>query len=238
ALDTSVKRDRLNAAQISICREDACKNLKKSKESFLAELSVVLAMHKTFYTVSPCQSRYLQKQFDEAAYERHRKERVKPVVDTSSPMTYMHLYAKPKKLQMDAERQAIVDYENRQLLEKITQIMKSGSGLDNHCDYTPRSLNTKRRQRDLIGVTRGNKVIMERVLQSSRDSELANWQEDWQQSFQHMDRISRYPNDWWVSDRVVQKNSRCNKFHSKINMRQSDTQSHQLRAQAWFRKMA
>lgn len=49
----------------------------------------------------------------------------KSVIDNKPPQTYMHLHLKLKKLQIEEERLAEVERENRILLEKISYIMRT-----------------------------------------------------------------------------------------------------------------
>lgn len=62
----------------------------------------------------------------------------KPIVDTKPPKTYMHLHLKLKKIQMEEERQAIADRDNRILLEKMAHTMKTKGLVDNRNDYKHR----------------------------------------------------------------------------------------------------
>ena len=50
----------------------------------------------------------------------------------------MHLHLKLKKLQMEEERQATVERDNRILLEKMAHIMRTRGSVDNHKDYMQR----------------------------------------------------------------------------------------------------
>ena len=59
-------------------------------------------------------------------------------MDTKPPKTYMHLHLKLKKIQMEEERQAIVDRDNRILLEKMAHTMKTKGLVDNRNDYKHR----------------------------------------------------------------------------------------------------
>ena len=62
------------------------------------------------------------------------------MIDNKPPKTYMHLHLKLKKIQVEEERQAIVDRDNRVLLEKMAQIMKKKGQVDNRNDYKHRRL--------------------------------------------------------------------------------------------------
>lgn len=59
----------------------------------------------------------------------------KPVIDNKPPKTYMHLHLKLKKLQMEDERLAIIERDNRILLEKMCYIMRTRGRVDNKNDY-------------------------------------------------------------------------------------------------------
>ena len=109
----------------------------------------------------------------------------KPMIDTKPPETYMHLHLKLKKLQMEEERQATVERDNRILLEKMAHIMRTKGRVDNRNNYQQRrsaggiikwchnyhkcaacvllSLNKTRRQRDLLRVTHENQAILKRI---------------------------------------------------------------------------
>jgi hypothetical protein len=56
-------------------------------------------------------------------------------VDNKPPKTYVHLQVKLKKLQIEEERLAVVERDNRVLLEKMTHIMRTSGRVDNHNDY-------------------------------------------------------------------------------------------------------
>ena len=60
------------------------------------------------------------------------------MIDTKPPETYMHLHLKLKKLQMEEERQATVERDNRILLEKMAHIMRTRGRVDNRNNYQQR----------------------------------------------------------------------------------------------------
>ena len=62
----------------------------------------------------------------------------KPMIDTQPPKTYMHLHLKLKKMQMEEERLATVQRDNRILLEKMAHIMTTNARMDNRNDYKHR----------------------------------------------------------------------------------------------------
>ena len=50
------------------------------------------------------------------------------VIDNRPPHTYMHIHLKLKKLQVEEERLAVVERDNRILLEKMSWIMRTKKG--------------------------------------------------------------------------------------------------------------
>ena len=71
----------------------------------------------------------------------------------------MHLQVKLKKLQLEEERLATVERDNRVLLEKMTHIMRTSGRVDNHNDYE--------HKRWVIGMNALSRRICARVSDSS-----------------------------------------------------------------------
>jgi hypothetical protein len=61
-------------------------------------------------------------------------------------------------LQVEEERLAVVERDNRILLEKMSYIMRTKGKVDNWNQYHQKSLNKSRRQRELLRVTHENQV--------------------------------------------------------------------------------
>ena len=61
-----------------------------------------------------------------------------PMVDTKAPQTYVHLHLKLKKLQLEEERLATIERDNRILLEKMSQIMRTKGRVDHRNNYVHR----------------------------------------------------------------------------------------------------
>ena len=79
-------------------------------------------------------------------------------MDNRAPETYMHMHLKLKKLQVEEERLAVVERDNRILLEKMSYIMRTKGLVDNWNQYKQKSLNKTKRQRELLRVTHENQV--------------------------------------------------------------------------------
>ena len=60
----------------------------------------------------------------------------KPMIDSRPPLTFMHLHLKLKKLQLEEERLATIERDNRILLEKMSTIMRTKGRIDNKNDVT------------------------------------------------------------------------------------------------------
>ena len=60
------------------------------------------------------------------------------MIDNKPPETYMHLHLKLKKMQMEEERLATVQRDNRILLEKMAHIMTAKGRMDNRNNYQHR----------------------------------------------------------------------------------------------------
>ncbi|PIK46532.1 hypothetical protein BSL78_16596 [Apostichopus japonicus] len=164
-------------------------------------------MHKSYQSILPCQSRILKERWDRKYYDEHRDKvrEAKSVVDTKPPTTYVHLHLKLKKLQLEEERLATVERDNRILLEKMSQIMRTKGRVDNHNDYISRSLNKEKRRRELIRVTQENQEILKRILAREPEYNHLEWDKEWEENENFMDNVSRYPRDWWELEKQEQE---------------------------------
>ncbi|XP_027829633.2 uncharacterized protein CFAP97D2 isoform X2 [Ovis aries] len=70
---------------------------------------------------------YLQDTW-EKAYQDHRRkvQEARPVVDSRAPLTLSHLRLKLGKLKLEEGRLAVIDRDNRLLLEKLSRILRPG----------------------------------------------------------------------------------------------------------------
>lgn len=120
------------------------------------------------------------------------------MVDTKPPQTYMHLHLKLKKLQLEEERLATIERDNRILLEKMSFIMRTRGRVDNRNNYEYKSLNREKRMRELLRVTHENQEILKRITARRPEYNHRNWERDWEKNQDYMDTISAYPRDWWM----------------------------------------
>ncbi|XP_022095336.1 uncharacterized protein C17orf105 homolog [Acanthaster planci] len=156
-------------------------------------------MHKSYQSILPCQSRLLKARWDRKYYEEHQQKvrEAQPMVDTKPPTTYVHLHLKLKKLQLEEERLAVIERDNRILLEKMSEIMRTTGRVDHRNNYIHRSLNKEKRQRELLRVTRENQEILKRILAREPEYNHRRWQREWEENETFMDNIARYPRNWW-----------------------------------------
>ncbi|XP_064615383.1 sperm axonemal maintenance protein CFAP97D1-like [Liolophura sinensis] len=157
-------------------------------------------MHRSYQSILPCHNKLLQMRWDQTYYNEHRRKvkEVRSVIDTKAPATYMHLHLKLKKLQLQEERLATIERDNRILLEKMNCIMRTRGRVDNRNFYEYKSLNREKRQRELLRVTKENQEILRRILMRRPEYSSEKWQHDWYENQTFLDNISHYPKDWWL----------------------------------------
>ncbi|KAK3776987.1 hypothetical protein RRG08_042872 [Elysia crispata] len=159
-------------------------------------------MHRSYQSILPTHNKLLQKRWDTTYYNEHRRKvrDAAPMVDTKAPPTYMHLHLKLKKLQLEEERLATIERDNRILLEKMSYIMRTRGRVDNRNNYEYKSLNREKRQRELLRVTKENQAILYRINMRKPEYSHIRWQEQWEENQKFMDNISHYPPEWWVKE--------------------------------------
>lgn len=117
-------------------------------------------MHRAYQPITAANNKLLKKRWDQRQYDLHRAKvhTSRAVIDNHAPETYMHMHLKLKKLQVEEERLAVVERDNRILLEKMSYIMRTKGLVENWNKYHQRSLNKTKRQRELLRVTHENQV--------------------------------------------------------------------------------
>ncbi|XP_066266617.1 sperm axonemal maintenance protein CFAP97D1-like isoform X2 [Branchiostoma lanceolatum] len=156
-------------------------------------------MHRAYQPITPSGNKLLQQKWDDKYYNEHRDlvRTAKPMVDTKAPRTYVHMHMKLRKLQLEEERLATVERDNRILLEKMSHIMRTRGRVDNRNEYEHHSLNREKRQRELMRITKENQEILKRIMKREPEYDHAKWQRDWEKNEQFMDNIARYPKGWY-----------------------------------------
>ncbi|CAM4387457.1 uncharacterized protein CFAP97D2 isoform X1 [Lepidochelys kempii] len=181
-------------------------------------------MHRAYQPSLPCGNKYLQQKWDKTNYEEHKKriQTAKPVVDTTTPLTYGHLHLKLKKLKLEKERLSVIERDNHLLLEKISCIMRTKGRIDNKNYCQAKSLNREKREKELLRVSQENRAILDRITKCEPQYQVQRWHEDWQRAEKYMDSIARYPRGWCkLQNRKEQK---LNKKASKQEREKRDKQ--------------
>lgn len=171
-------------------------------------------MHRAYQPILPCGNKYLQQKWDKTYYDEHKRkvQSAKPMVDTNSPHTYVHLNLKLKKLKLEEERLSTIERDNHLLLEKMSTIMRTKGRLDNKNSYVTKSLNKEKRAQELLKVSRENQSIEERLTKCEPQYRVEKWHEDWVKAEKYMDSIAKYPRGWYVAHQ--EKTSRGKKKSS------------------------
>ncbi|XP_033114945.1 annexin A13-like isoform X2 [Anneissia japonica] len=101
-------------------------------------------------------------------------------LDTRQPKTFYHLQIKMKKIQAEEERQAVIDYENRILLAKLTNVLRSDGQLDNwNWDYEPKSLNGPFMEREQAKIAQENYHMQRRLNNVSGVYDADKWEDEY-----------------------------------------------------------
>ncbi|KAL4220238.1 hypothetical protein ACF0H5_020646 [Mactra antiquata] len=160
-------------------------------------------MFRSYQSILPSSNKLLQMKWDQTYYKEHRRlvKEAQPMVDTKAPATYMHLHLKLKKLQLEEERLATIERDNRILLEKMSYIMRTRGRVDNRNNYEYKSLNREKRQRELLRVTKENQAILKRIMLRKPEYSAQRWQQEWEENQAFLDNISHFPKDWWVEEK-------------------------------------
>ncbi|XP_035560408.2 uncharacterized protein CFAP97D2 [Canis lupus dingo] len=103
-----------------------------------------------------CGRDYLQHTW-EKAYQDHRRkiQDAQPLVDTSAPLSLSHLHLKFKKLKLEEERLAIIDRDNRLLLERLSCIMRTRGQAESRKSHTQKRTGLKKEGKEEAEVISG-----------------------------------------------------------------------------------
>jgi hypothetical protein len=183
------------------------------------------AMHRSFEPLHPSSSKLLAARWEATEYEKHRRAlaTVRPTVDTSAPPRPAHIQDKRKTRQLEEERLATVERDNRILLEKMGTIMR-GRGMVDHInhyrDFTQRTLNTERRRRESEAVARENQRMLHTLSAAKPHYNVQKWEQDWKHKTYLTEQLTRFP----AATRTGQ--TAAARRHSTGNMSAEQTQDH------------
>ncbi|XP_060069292.1 sperm axonemal maintenance protein CFAP97D1-like [Ylistrum balloti] len=186
-------------------------------------------MHRSYQSILPTHNKFLQKRWDDTYYNEHRRKvrTAHSMVDTRAPPTYMHLHLKLKKLQLEEERLATIERDNRILLEKMSYIMRTKGRVENRNNYEYKSLNREKRQRELLRVTKENQSILTRITSREPEYSVQRWNTQWEDNQKFMDNIAQFPKDWWTAQQQENGRKRTGKSKEKstVSKRAASSQS-------------
>lgn len=186
-------------------------------------------MHRGYQPITPANNKVLKKLWDDTRYNQHRTNIIfaEGRIDNAAPKTYMHLHLKLKKLQMEEERLATVERDNRILLHKMSHVMRTKGTVDNHIDskYIHKSLNKIKRQRELEKIAWENKAIHKRIKAQTTRLSKDVWLDEWTVNERYMANICTFPQFWY--ERMADKEKhffKALKDESGLRLGQGDKQ--------------
>uniref|UniRef100_A0A5F9CU05 CFAP97 domain containing 1 n=1 Tax=Oryctolagus cuniculus TaxID=9986 RepID=A0A5F9CU05_RABIT len=101
--------------------------------------------------------------FGHYVFHKNRIQIVKPTVDTKPPAAHTHHILKLSKLQGEQKRIDKIEYENKQLCQKIANAHRGPAKVDCWNEYFSKSLNRETRNRELVRITVENQGILKRL---------------------------------------------------------------------------
>lgn len=151
--------------------------------------------HKHYDSINPCQNKLLARKYEAARYEAHRKRvgAAKQDIDNGAPKTYMHLHVKLKKIQLEEERLAVIERDNRMLLEKMSKIMRTQGQVDHRNEYEHKSINRRTRQYELLRITQENQAILKRIQARKPDIDTEALSNDFSKSEHYAGDLTHFP---------------------------------------------
>ncbi|XP_069490505.1 sperm axonemal maintenance protein CFAP97D1 [Ambystoma mexicanum] len=128
------------------------------------------------------QNTVLKKKWDNHHYQCHRSrvDSAKSEIDNKPPKVFLHHHVQMKKLQMEQERMAVIEKNNRLLLDRIAHIMRSKGSVDNWNECYIKSLNGGKRNRDMVKISMENQAINKRLQEGKAYYNHKKWEEEWQ----------------------------------------------------------
>ena len=116
-------------------------------------------------------------------------------IDMRRPTTcdMPHLKVNAKRMQVEAERNAAIERENKILLGKMYKIMNAEPQYKTANLMSGSSLNMTVRKQEYDRIARENQAIMQRILQRESNFSKAALDADWKETTRYLHNISEYP---------------------------------------------
>jgi len=127
---------------------------------------------------------------------RQRMRQMRPQVDTSQPSTCQmdHLRNNLKREQLLEERYHEIDRENRILLQKMSDIMRTPpASSSTRAASGPPSLNRDSRKVELMRITSQNQGILKRIQRAQPVYNHVAWEDSYRRSQEYLKNSSEYP---------------------------------------------
>lgn len=126
---------------------------------------------------------------------RRRLRNVRALTDTSEPYALQmdHIRNNLKREQMLEERYSEIDHENRILLKKMSDIMKSQNSTPRSEQLGPHSLNRDFRKKELLRITRENQSILKRIQQAQPQINHVQFEIEHRRNREYVKNCAEYP---------------------------------------------
>lgn len=176
-----------------------------SPPRFKNETSEDKLMRQRSPSITKGSNMLLARKWDFMFYNEHQRKlrKIKAVIDNKAPRSYLHLHCKLNKLQADQHRMALIERDNRLLMERISHTLRTRGRVDNKNDYEMKSMNAIERQKMLLKITHENQAILKRLLTKEPVIHHIEQLHEFDVNQRYMANISKYP--WMYLDRITPK---------------------------------
>lgn len=139
-----------------------------------------------------CTERVRKREFD---MHKQRIKDIKSQVDTTRPHVCQldHLRNNMKREQLLEDRYYEIDRDNRILLQKMSDIMKSPTYSSERAKSGPPSLNRDSRKTELMRITHENHAILKRIQSTQPVYNHVSWEQDYRRSATYLKNTCEYP---------------------------------------------